>query len=237
MAKPITVYWMCNETESIRADAPEKASKRFSSYDVKSDNSRSHIAVNYCPAVNKALKNLYAVKSLYDYSFTVDKDQCKSTMYDQAFFDKHVIVRSLEKRVFSFKNAYVFFTDEKSLEMTAYEHPIFEKNEVARRCIPIMGKYDIGKWFRPLEFPFILRDEFDTFTVKEQDVLYYLRFHTDRPIVFKQVMMTDVLRTMLDQSTTATHYKKRTFKTLENFYSVFRGKNYVLKEIQDNLMQ
>jgi len=236
MTKPITVYWMCNEDESIRAVAPEKASKRFYSHDVRSDDSGSLIAVNYCPASNRALKNLYAIKSIYDYSFTIKGDRCESPMYDQAFFDKHVVIRSIEKKVFSFKNVYAFFTDEKSLEITAHEYPIFEDNEVAKRCIPIMGKYDIGKWFRPLEFPFILKEEFDTFTVKEQDVLYYLRFHTDRPIIFKQVMITNALKSMLDHSTAVHAHKTRTFKTLENFYSLFKGKNYLLKELNRNLL-
>jgi hypothetical protein len=99
-----------------------------------------------------------------------------------------------------------------------------------------MGKYDIGKWFRPLEFPFVLRDEFDTFTVKEQEVLYYIRFHTDRPIIFKQVMVTESLKILLDYSTASHRHKKRLFKTLDNFYNLFQGKNYLLKEINRNLL-
>ena len=236
MAIPITVYWTCYEEEWMRALPPEKISKKFHSYKIRSDNWQSPIAVNYCPASNRALENIYSIKSLYDYSFTIKDNQCSSSLYDQNFYNEHVNVRSIEQKVFSFNNRYAFFTDEKSLEITAYEYPTFEQNEVSRRCIPISGKYDIGKWFRPLEFPFILKDEFDTFTVKEQDVLYYLRVHTNRPIVFKQFILTDTLRGMLNSAVKITSHKIDRFKTLESFYHMFKSKKYILKEIKKSLI-
>ena len=107
---------------------------------------------------------------------------------------------------------------------------------MSNRCIPIPGRYDIGKWFRPLEFPFILKEAFDTFTVKEQDVLYYVRFHTNRPIIFKQFIMTDNLRKMLEHSVRSTYYRTGGFKTLESFYGMFKSKNYLLNEIKKNLL-
>jgi len=235
--KPVTVYWACGEDEWIRASKPETVSKRFYDQKIMDKDFRTTIAVNYCPAINTALDNLYAIKSIYDYSFTVKDGQCTSDLHDQLFFDKHVVLRSIEKKVFSFVNQYVFFTDEPSLKITAYEHPTFEQTEISKRCMPIPGTYDIGKWFRPLEFPFILKDEFDTFTVDYQDVLYYLRFHTERPIIFKQFVVTDKLNKALHHSAAAGKFKTRPFMSLDAFYNLFKSKNYVLKEIQDNLVQ
>lgn len=231
MKQPITVYWMCGENEWIRAAAPERVSQKLFSPETLGT-----VPLNYCPASNRALSNVYSVKSIYDYSFTIKNGEVASPDYDQEFFNNHIIVRSVEKRIFSFVNQYAFFTDEPSLEITAYEHPTFEQNEVSKRCMPIKGQYDIGKWFRPLEFPFILKEEFDTFTVKDQDVLYYLKFHTNRPIKFKQFYLTDNLKKLLDSSVASTFHKTGKFNNLEAFYNMFKVKKYLLKEIKSSLL-
>jgi hypothetical protein len=236
MAKPITVYWASWENVWMRASKPELVSKRFFSKGFKDTDVKSSMSVNFCPAVNKYFKNLYAVKSVYDYSFTVENDKCFSKLYDQQFFDNHVIVRSIEKRVFSFLNRYVFFTDEKSLEITAVLHPTFEENAISERCMPIPGSFDIGKWFRPLEFPFILKKEFDTFAVNDQDVMYYLRFHTDRPIILKQFFINDSLEKFINGTVSITSNKLSKLGTFNDIYALFKPKKLILKEINQNLL-
>jgi hypothetical protein len=231
----INIYWACGDDEWIRASEPEKVSKRFYNsqlIDIKNPES----SLNHCPAFNRSLNNLYAIKSMYDYSFTMDGDVVKSNMYDQKFFDEHVFLRSIENKFASFKNQYIFFTDEDSLEITAYEYPVFEQNEITKRCITVPGKYDIGKWFRPLEFPFILKNGFDEFHVNHLDVLYYLRFHTDQSIEFKQFIVTDKIRKILNSNTASTINISSRFKTLDNFYNIFKSKKYLLKEIKENLI-
>ena len=230
----ITVYWSCLEDDWIRAEEPEKVSKRFYEKKIKDDDYRTPLAVNHCPSFNGLLKNLYAVKSLYNYSFTIENNSCVSEMYNQKFFDDHVLVRSMEKKFFSYFNKYIFFTDEKSLEMTAYEHPIFEENAITERCMILPGKYDIGKWFRNLELSFILKKDFNTFSVKNQDVMYYLRFHTKENINFKQFIMTDKLQKMINSNLLANSQSK--LGSLDSFYNIFKGKKYILKEIKENLL-
>ena len=98
-----------------------------------------------------------AIRSIYDYSFKLENDTCTSLLYNQKFFDDHVLVRSLEKKFFSFLVRYIFFTDSDSLEIMSGQHPFLEESEITKRCMLIPGGYDIGKHFRTLEFPFILR--------------------------------------------------------------------------------
>lgn len=236
MAKPITVYWACWEDTWMRASKPELVSKRFYSKGIKDTELRSNMGINFCPAFNRSLKNLYAVKSVYDYSFTIENNRCVSELYDQKFFDTHVLIRSLEKRLFSFNNKYLFFTDEKSLEMTALLHPTFEENAIAERCMPISGSFDIGKWFRPLEFPFILKKEFDKFVLNDQDVMYYVKFHTDKPIVLKQFFVSDRLVHFINGTLATTHSKLSKLGTLDDIYALFKPKNLILKEITQNLL-
>jgi hypothetical protein len=232
----ITVYWACAEDEWVKSEKPEKVSQRFYSRDIKHVDSYTKISINHCPFFNENLVNLYAIKSIYNYSFKIkNNEECFSELYDQKFFDDHVSIRSIEKKFFSFLVKYIFFTEEDSLEMSAYQYPVFEENEIARRCMIIPGGFNIGKYFRNLEFPFILKKEFDEFIVNEEDVLYYLKFHTKEKINFKQFRCNDKLQQMINDSRKANQYSGK-IPNIDTFYNKFKGKKYILDEIKKNIV-
>ena len=209
----ITVYWACLENEWMRAKNPDPVLKKFyKNQNILSEDKNSLKAINHCPVFNETMSNVYEIKSIYDYNFKInfEKNICESNLYDQDFFNRHVMIRSLENKFFSFLNQYIFFTDEKSLKMTAYQHPIFEDNEITKRCMIIPGTYDIAKWFRPLEFAFILKKEFNEFKVNEQDILYYIQFHTKEQIIFKQFLLTnEINQTIKGTSNVVLNYNKK----------------------------
>ena len=231
----ITVYWACLEDEWIKAVEPEKISQRFYSKGIKDNNPISPAAINYCPVFNESLTNTYAIKSIYDYSFKIENNQCFSTLYDQNFFNNHVNIRSFEKKFFSFEVKYIFFTEEDSLEISAYEHPVFEDNEITKRCMIIPGGFNIGKYFRNLEFAFILKKDFNEFIVNDQDVLYYLKFHTKEKIKFKQFKINENLRQMIKDVRMA-NFGNEKKSSIDIFYNKFKGKKYILSEIKQNLV-
>jgi hypothetical protein len=231
----ITIYWACIEDEWIKAVEPEKVSKRFYSMGIKDDNRSSPIAINHCPVFNGSLTNTYAVKSIYDYSFKVENGQCVSSDHDQKFFDEHVFIRLLEKKFFSFNVRYIFFTEEDDLNMSAYQYPFFEDNEITKRCMIIPGDFNIGKYFRNLEFPFILKKEYDEFIVNNEDVLYYLKFHTEEKIKFKQFRYNENLKQMLADVRKANSGNKRG-ASMQVYYNKFKGKKYILNQIKQNLI-
>lgn len=240
MTKNITVYWACTEDEWVQAVEPEKVASRFHTKGIISNDLLSPMAINYCPAFNKSMQNVYAIKSIYDYSFTIKDGQVVSNYYDQKFFDNHVIIRSVEKKLFSFLNRYIFFTEEDSLDITATEHAVYEQNNISRRCMPVTGTYNIGKWFRPIDFAFILRDEYNSFDVQANDVLYYLRIHTDAKIIFKQFVYTENIKNLYNSTNVANSRRPMSKinipKSLEEFYNLFRHKKYLLGEIKKNLL-
>lgn len=231
----ITVYWACLENEWMRAKEPENVLKKFYSLGIHDSNSNK-TSLNYCPAFNKNLKNVYSINSIYDYSFFIENNQVHSKLYDQVFFNDHILIRSIEKKFFSFNNRFIFFTEEDSLLVNTYQFPFLEQNEISKRCIPIPGEYDIGKWFRNLEFPFILKDEFTEFSVSFDDIMYYIKFNTDEKIILKQFYFSDKLQKMLDDSLLTSAYKIKRFKSLEEYYSKSKIKPLILKEIKDNLL-
>jgi hypothetical protein len=229
----IIVYWACLEDQWMLAKEPESVSSIFYKKGL-SDKNNPHTSMNYCPAFNKNLHNLYALRSLYDYDFSVVDNGLQSKYYDQKFFDDHVQVRSLETKFFSFRNRFIFFTPEKSLNVTFYEHPYLEDNNVSNRCMIVTGQFDIGKWFRNTEFAFYLKKEFNTFKIERDEIFSYIRFHTDQKIIFKQFRYNDNFASFNHDGFKLNFYGY--MKTLENYYKNFKNKNLILKKIKENLV-
>jgi hypothetical protein len=231
----ITVYWTCREKEWMLAEEPESVSKRFYKNKNNSSNNNPGNTINRCPVFNNNLKNLFCLKSLYDYEFSLEKDFVHSDFYDQKFFDDHVLIRSIEEKFFSFRNRYIFFTEEKSLPTTFYEFPFLEDNNITERCMPVSGIFDIGKWFRPTEFAFYLRKNQNSFKIEKEEVYSYIRFHTKEKIQFKQFLYTEKIQKYedgcLSLNSSCTNLGK-----IEEYYKNFRSKSLILKEIKNNLI-
>lgn len=234
----INIYWASLQEEWIRAEEPSSVSKNFYSKNIH-DSKDSKLNLNYCPGFNKNIKNLFEIKSLYDYSFRIENNQIVSDLYDQKFFDKHVVIRDVEKKFFSFMQGTIFFTDENSLEISSYQHPWLENNYITERCMLIPGTFDIGKWFRPLEFPFILKNQFDEFKINYGDVMYYVKFNTNEKINFKKFMFDHKIAKYLESSIAANRYIDSGFSknNMEIFYKLFKHKKTLLKDIKSNLLE
>ena len=189
----INVYWTCAEKEWMAATPPDTVISTFYKKNLVDENNRSS-QINYCPAFNDNLKNLYAIRSLYDYEFFMNDGNLTSTNYNQEFYDDHVLIRSYEKKFFSFKNSYIFFTDAPSLKTTFYEFPYLEDNNITQRCIPVAGQFDIGKWFRGTEFAFYLKHGYESFRIERGEIYSYVRFHTDEKINLIEFQYSEKLK-------------------------------------------
>jgi hypothetical protein len=219
----------------MRAKEPESVLNIFYSKDI-ADKNNQNLSLNYCPSFNNSLNNVYAIRSLYDYEFKIENSSVTTNLYNQEFFDDHVLIRSIEKKFFTFYNQYVFFTEEETLDMYAYQYPFFEENNITERCIIIPGKFDIGKWFRPLEFPFILKNNFNEFKVENDEILYYIKFDTNKKIKFTQFKYTEKIDSLIMDDTQMSSGLKPRLKPISWWYENFKLKNHVLKEIKNNIL-
>lgn len=225
----INVYWACLEEEWMRAEEPAPVLSQFIK---QHSNEKSLIS---CPAVKNALTNHYSIKSLYDYEFFVSDNSASSQMYTQEFFDTHITIRNLEERLFSFSQQFIFFTDEPSLLMTGNLMPYLEKNNVTKTCIPVPGLYDIGKWFRQIEFAFFMPKDVDTFKISQGEVFQYIHFHTDKKINLIQFTPSNHLMRILNDVHKSRNYKKF-MPYLDYFYKTFKLKPQLLREIKENIL-
>jgi hypothetical protein len=197
----------------------------------------SESRIPLCPAFRNELHNVFGVKSIYDYEFSVNAEtrEVSTAIYDQKFYNRHVIVRSMKERIFSFSQEMIFFTDESSLMMSGDLFPYLEDNNITERCIVYPGQFDIGRWYRPVEFAFKLKDRYDTFKIEAGEIYQYIRFHTDNNIKFIQFKDTPKLNEMLKSVTETRSYKKGIF-SLDYYYERFKLKKLIMKEIKENLL-
>jgi hypothetical protein len=227
----ITVYWACYESEWMRAKEPESIYQSFSRNKKNLDS-----GISFCPSVKDYMNNTFSIKSIYDYDFEVlpATDGAWTNTYTQEFYDKHVVVRSRENKLFSFLQKIIFFTEEDSLIMSAGILPYLEDNNITKNCITIPGKFDIGKWFRMMDFAFYLKD--DKFVIKEDEIYQYIHFETNEKIIFKQFKMNQNLHSYSEDVLRSKDFKKKKVKALKDHYSLMRHKKGIIKEIKNNLI-
>lgn len=231
----ITIYWASNDREWLRATSPESVYKDF----VK-DLKNQKVFLTSCPAVKDYMKNTFSVKSLYNYNFKiVDSDKGKTVftdIYDQAFFNDHLLIRSIEDKLFSFMKRFVFFTEEKSLLMSSGMLPFLEDNNITKRCVIIPGVFDIGKWFRQIEFAFYLKKDYDEFKIEENEIFQYIKFHTNEKIIFKQFKVNEEIQDFLHDIESAKDFRKSKTRSLQEYYLMMKNKKMIIKQIKNNLV-
>jgi hypothetical protein len=227
----INIYWACNEKEWLRAKQPEPIYSSFIK-NIKDQNSKLQL----CPSVKQYMNNTFSIKSIYDYSFQINENEnIFSNVYDQNFFDTHVQIRSTKDKLFSFKQQFLFFTDEDSLLMSAGIFPFLENNNITKKCIPIPGEVDIGKWFRQMDFAFYLKNS-DSFEIEENEIYQYTKFHTNKKINFKQFKITKELNDYLLDVENAKISRKIKNRPLQDYYFMLKHKKYIIEEIKSNLI-
>lgn len=230
MSKTINVYWASIEKEWLRAEEPVSIFSKF----VK-ENTDIKNSVDVCPAFQLEHHNVFGLKSIYSYSFSVENDSVISKMYDEEFYHWHVAVRNFKRKFFTFSQEVVFFTDEPSLEMTGGITPYLENNNITDRCTVIPGRFDIGKWYRPLEFAFFLKPQYNEFKINQDEIFQYIKFHTDKKINFVQFKQTENLKEYLANLMNVRVNKKSVF-SLDYYYKKFNLKKFILKEIKENVL-
>jgi hypothetical protein len=232
----ITVYYSMLEDEWIRASEPVNLMQRF--HELHDSGTKSKFGQPLrCPAVSDSMINMYGLSSIYDYELYVDDDfKVSSPVHDQKFYDSHVIIRDISKKYFSFLQRYIFFTDAKSLELSIHPYPFMEQHDLSKSVYSVPGKVDIGKWFRPLDYSFYIKDDFNSFKINQGDIYSYISFNTKEKIIFKKFAPAPSILMYSNacvNSTTGVEYKR---KPLEYFYNMFSFKKQVLKEIKKNLV-
>lgn len=129
---------------------------------------------------------------------------------------------------------HLFFAEEPVLmRLTS---PWFHKAPHMQYGSLIPGNYDIGRWFRPLNFEYNLWDGGTKLHIEAGEPIAYIEFGTDRKIVLKRFEVTEKLYTIGGE---VIHARAKNWKTLGARYELFDRspmRKIILKEISGNLL-
>ena len=129
---------------------------------------------------------------------------------------------------------HIFFAEEPVLmRLTS---PWFHKSPHMQYGSLIPGNYDIGRWFRPINFEYNLWDGGTKLEIEAGEPLAYIEFGTDRKIVLKRFEATEKLHTIGGE---IIHARSKRWKTLASRYELFDRspmRKIILKEITENLL-
>ena len=141
-----------------------------------------------------------------------------------------------------FATHHIFFAPyEKSLLMSQIP-PSFEDNNIANSTIMVPGQFDIGKYFRTLDCSLIFKKKVTSIRFLREQIFYYLRFHTTRPIVFQQFFWDKEINEYYQPILAAKPHKKALLNPKDTVFSYyyklfdkFQFKKKLIKIIEKNL--
>ena len=231
--KSITVYWS-------RINLPLLTAKDLLTYqpfsvykniktEFKKYPSSSLLGYIQCPASYNELKNVIGIRSDQDYNIELKEG---NENLNQLNREGHISLRSINEKFFDINNNYIFFSDQ-PLEVSllpAYLDP----NNLTKNTTLLSGKYDCGKWFRPISPAYVSHK--NIINIKRGDTLYYLKFNTNKKINLVNYQFNNQLGTYLNSTMGIKSFKK--FLPLKTLYNLFLEKKYnsrILKEIKNNL--
>jgi len=174
-----------------------------------------------CHAFLSSIKNTFVLKLPFNVTFGIDSDLGVFPI-DGDTENMNFVSRKqpsvVNAETFAIRGNWIFWSEE-PLIMTsspAYYHPpVFEGHYVG-------GSFDIGKWFRPIEGACQLNPNVNTVSVKRNDPLAYVKFHTDEPIKFKRFYLNSEIEEL---SRGCVNYKRHEpHKSLPYLYSKFTDK-------------
>ena len=191
-----------------------------------------------CPSFNKQQKNVYALKFGYTYGFEINKGNVKTEFYDQSFFNDTILLRDPKNKILSLGRMGYIFISETSLEMD-FTGAYLDNNDFVNKTTVIPGSFDIGKWFRPLELSFIIKNDPSKIKYSEGDTYAYVNFKTEKKIKLKKFHITPEINLIIEHISSTKNNKLNQVNGLSWFYDLLdksKYKNKMLKLVKENIL-
>lgn len=246
----ITVYWAPNpffikdQSFNMLFREPESVFAKLIKEDPKRVNSRG---MRVCPATRDMFKNVYTFRSAIDDHFTFDIEWCKKqadlpdeNMYIPTTGSK---VEFTKTRASSFDGyidvdynlSWVFLADEPVV--AKFTAPYFPPSAPAKGAIYATGKFDIGRWFRPILTNLHVPLTTDKFGYSKDQEIFYMELMTEKKVKFQRFNMNPALKQLREECGQSPSRLKR-YMSLEDRYKHGEDTELldrVMREIKKNL--
>jgi hypothetical protein len=191
-------------------------------------------AIKKCPSFIQYCKNTFVMKNIVDFEIQRSGNRYMSSSRGKEFFDNWMTIRSPEYGLCGYTFPYYTFLAEDSLEMELLP-PFYHDTDLVKKSNMVVGCYDIGKHFRPLETAFQFKNVNDTIKFNYSEPLFYVRFKTNEKIKFKKFFLTNELKEIWNVLSLR---DIKNIRPLEFWYDLFNSSNRkrVLKLIKQNLI-
>jgi hypothetical protein len=242
MNKEINVYWAPSfiDKEDDWSMMYPKPKTLFSELMSKRVNAGDKQSIFSCPAVsNKFKKTLVlnnAVSCKYEFD-TIENNLISPTTkeYISAAFTR--IPAISYGPLVEFSVGYLFFADQPlEIEMNA---PTFHEPRYTKYGTVVPGGFDIGQWFRPLNFELQAWKSSGEIVLEEGEPLMYVNFKTDKKINLYRFNMSDAIGRYV-RSNTKSQDLFGPGQSLLNKYKKFNNaglKEKIITEIKKNLIE
>ncbi len=194
-----------------------------------------------CPSLIQYSNNLFSLKSPIDLDFVYDGNMVTFDydQYPMDFISRIATERDSQAGLISLALCPYMFFSEKDCEMQISSSTTAD-NSFTQNCILIPGQYNVGKWFRGIDFGFFIKNQNTKVSIKKGDTIANIRFLTDEKISFKKFFITNECGNMANLVVNYKHSQKFPLnRYLTNMYTDFKNsklRTQILKEIQNNLM-
>ena len=227
MKKSINVYWCIDESEDgysysipLLILPPTPLIPDYA----KTTPNKEYVK---CPAFQNEFNNTFIYKAYKDITIDINPQTNQPTDLNNTAisFDPNL------KRV-SIPSYILLFSDQ-PLEMSLTPASLHSNNFIDNSKL-FSGRYNIGKWFRPLNIDFISKTP--QIKIKKGDALFYLRFNTDKKINFINFEYNDevfkIHKSCTDLKLVQPGYR---FKDIYNMFTRIGYHKKLLKEIKKNI--
>lgn len=192
-----------------------------------------------CPAVQNIATNMFALKFPFDYDLTwsLTTGHVSSTFYTQDFFDKMVVIRSINDLMFSFHLHYLFMSEE---PLEVEQIPAYlSNNGFSNSTVLIPGKFDIGQWTRTLDCAFTVKKGVQGIKFDRGDDYCYIKFLTKEKINFRKFLPSDRFIEITRGNIISKNYMNKKVNPLSFWYELYANskmKKILMKEVKNNLI-
>lgn len=196
-----------------------------------------------CPAFIDTLKNTYVIYSQTEIDLSIQVDNNNQVC---AFGFTNTEPSRLGGRLSHYptlKNQFLVQVD-MSLCFFSEEPLVVSSNSPFFHQVPhlnygalVPGKYDIGKWFRPINLEYNLWEGVNRLKIDAGEPLAYFSFETESQIIFRRFNMNKRLLGIAHQM--ASYKDNAMWKSLNFRYKKFEEssiRDLVLKEIKESLI-
>lgn len=210
-SEPITIYWapfFDNKVDLAHTYSPvEILSEIVRKMDVPAAVTPRDNILN-CPATMDLFRHTLVVRNSVETKVSINGNEVVCDNPSSRYRKEVKALRPAiidNRSILYYDHTVIFFSSE-SLEATVTPS-FFEQTVSSQYGLPVSGRFDIGRWFRPINAEFLLYPGVKSLHIPAGDPLFYVSLGTGRPIILKQFVMSEDLKQIAGGLVSASPFK------------------------------